>query len=276
MTKTNFPLLSTLRSHSSLSTKKQKNTQILAPIAFGLLKLTKIAKTQSIKILLDSGASASLIKENWGKMLPPVLAEKTSWTTSAGKFTTTKIVEAKLILAEFFEGKTITCQAHVAPSLGAYDMILGRNILKELGIKLNFQNETIEWEDAMVAMKPEIATPSTSNFTSSLDDATERIKSILDAKYEPADINDIVANCNHLNSNQKQDLFQLLYDFKDLFDGTLGQWKGEEYNIELKDDATPYHARPFSIPKIHEATLKMEVQRLLDLGVLKKLIDPNG
>ena len=271
MTKTNFPLLSTLRSRSSLSTKKQKNTQILAPIAFGLLKLTKIAKTQSIKILLDSGASASLIKENWGKMLPPVLAEKTSWTTSAGKFTTTKIVEAKLILAEFFEGKTITCQAHVAPSLGAYDMILGRNILKELGIKLNFQNETIEWEDAMVAMKPEIATPSPSNFTSSLDDATERIKSILDAKYEPADINDIVANCNHLNSKQKQELFQLLYDFKDLFDGTLGQWKGEEYNIELKDDATPYHARPFSIPKIHEATLKMEVQRLLDLGVLKKV-----
>jgi hypothetical protein len=38
----------------------------------------------------------------------------------------------------------------------------------------------------------------------------------------------------------------------------------------LKADVTPYHARAFPIPKVHEATLKLEAQRLCDLGVLKK------
>jgi hypothetical protein len=41
------------------------------------------------------------------------------------------------------------------------------------------------------------------------------------------------------------------------------------YNIELQSEATPYHVRPFPIPKFHENTLKLEFQRLCDLGVLK-------
>ena len=42
-------------------------------------------------------------------------------------------------------------------------------------------------------------------------------------------------------------------------------------DLELKSDATPYHARAYPIPKCHMDTLKMEVQRLCDLGVLKKV-----
>jgi hypothetical protein len=41
--------------------------------------------------------------------------------------------------------------------------------------------------------------------------------------------------------------------------------------MELKADVTPCHARAFSIPKVHEATLILEVQRLCDLDVLKKV-----
>jgi hypothetical protein len=56
-----------------------------------------------------------------------------------------------------------------------------------------------------------------------------------------------------------------------LFDGTLGTWKGGQYDIDLKADAKPYHARSFPIPKIHEKTLKEEVMRLCNIGVLKKV-----
>jgi hypothetical protein len=48
-------------------------------------------------------------------------------------------------------------------------------------------------------------------------------------------------------------------------------WKGEPYNIELKPDATPYHARPFPIRKVHKNTLNMEIQGLCDIGVLNKI-----
>jgi hypothetical protein len=56
-----------------------------------------------------------------------------------------------------------------------------------------------------------------------------------------------------------------------LFDGKLGTWTQDPYHIELKPDAKPYHSRAFAIPKIHEPTLKKEVQRLCDIGVLKRV-----
>jgi len=40
-----------------------------------------------------------------------------------------------------------------------------------------------------------------------------------------------------------------------LFDGSLGTWTGDDYDIELRSDATPYHARAFPIPRVHEQTL---------------------
>ena len=56
-----------------------------------------------------------------------------------------------------------------------------------------------------------------------------------------------------------------------LFDGTLGTWNNEPYNIKLKEGAKPYHSRPFPIPKLHEHTLKVELDRLIKLGVLKRI-----
>ena len=56
-----------------------------------------------------------------------------------------------------------------------------------------------------------------------------------------------------------------------MFDGTLGHWKGQLYDVELRDDVTPYHARAYPIPKAYETTLKMEVERLCKAGVLRKV-----
>ena len=43
------------------------------------------------------------------------------------------------------------------------------------------------------------------------------------------------------------------------------------YEIELQPKATPYHAKVYPIPHIHTATLKMEVERLCEAGVLKQV-----
>ena len=59
--------------------------------------------------------------------------------------------------------------------------------------------------------------------------------------------------------------------YETLFDGTLYHWTEEEYDIELRQDAEPYHARPYPILKTYETTLKMEVERLVASGVLKKV-----
>ena len=34
-----------------------------------------------------------------------------------------------------------------------------------------------------------------------------------------------------------------------MLDGTLGKYTGSDYTIELKENAKPYHGKPFPIPK---------------------------
>jgi hypothetical protein len=66
-------------------------------------------------------------------------------------------------------------------------------------------------------------------------------------------------------------LLSLLHKYQHLFNGSLGIWNGKPYNIELKPEAKPYHSRPFLVPKIHEATLKSELECLPKADVLKKV-----
>jgi hypothetical protein len=96
------------------------------------------------------------------------------------------------------------------------------------------------------------------------------IKKILDAKYEPADLDKIAHNCDYLTDNEQTQLLSLLHKYQHLFDGSLGTWNAKPYNIELKPDAKPYHSRPFPVPKIHEATLKIELERLTKAGASGK------
>ena len=57
---------------------------------------------------------------------------------------------------------------------------------------------------------------------------------ILDAKYEKADLPEILENeCVHLKPEAKLKLLELLIEFEDLFDGTLCDWKTEPLSFEL-------------------------------------------
>ena len=56
-----------------------------------------------------------------------------------------------------------------------------------------------------------------------------------------------------------------------IFYGTLGKYTGSNYTIAIKEDAKPYHAKPFPIPQTHGVTLKKEVNRLIKIGALKNI-----
>ena len=158
-----------------------------------------------------------------------------------------------------------------------YDMIFGQDLLSELGILVDYKNLEITWDDVSIPMKA-LDEPKPEVFT--LPEApakvTSDISKILEAKYKPADLKKVAADCTHLEPQQQKDLLKLLEKYEDLFDGTLGHWKGAPYKIDLKEGATPYYARPYPIPKAYEQTLKEEVDRLCSIGVLKKLIIQSG
>ena len=95
----------------------------------------------------------------------------------------------------------------------------------------------------------------------SLLEATEHIIHILDAKYEQADLRAIVNdNCTHLSSPEQAKLLELLQDFEELFNGTLGDWDCQPVSLQLKDGAQPYHDRPFPIPKKPVETTKKKYE----------------
>jgi hypothetical protein len=54
------------------------------------------------------------------------------------------------------------------------------------------------------------------------------------------------------------------------FDGTLVDWKTKPVSFQLKEGVSPYHGQAFPVPKIHKETVKKEVERLCQLGVLER------
>ncbi len=63
----------------------------------------------------------------------------------------------------------------------------------------------------------------------------------------------------------------LMKKYEELFDGTLGEWKGEPYHIELREGVKLYHGRPYQIPKAYEQMLKCKLKRLCQICILKKV-----
>jgi hypothetical protein len=92
---------------------------------------------------------------------------------------------------------------------------------------------------------------------------------ILDTKYEKADLDAYFKLVNQLDSKQKISLKSLLSKYEHLFDGLLGDWKTDPVDLRLKSGEMPFQLLPFPVPKIHEETLKKEINRLCDLRVLK-------
>ena len=191
-----------------------------------------------------------------------------------GTFKTTRLAEVKLRLPELSDTAEMSVRCHVTRQKSNYDLILGRELLRELGINLDFSNNTTNWKDISIPMKPSHSSAKT-HFSISdskrVASKTKRIKKILDAKYEKANLTKLVKNLDHLNSDKQTKLLRLLQKYEPMFDGALWNHTGSKYKIELKENVKPYHAKPFPIPKIHEPTLKKEIERLVKIGVLKRI-----
>ena len=123
-----------------------------------------------------------------------------------------------------------------------YDMIIGRDLLSELRIDILFSNNTVIWDHKQTPLKLQDAKEAIDYHlvnSPAVKEATERIKRILNAKYEKANIDEVAKGCTNLNKEQQQKLANVLRKHEALFDGTLGRFKGSKYNIELKKDAEP-------------------------------------
>jgi hypothetical protein len=236
-----------------------------------------------LRVLFNSGSSGSIIVAKFVKNLHIENDTKTEWLMKGGTFHTSGKCTTNFILNEFYKSKVIEWILHVDKTFGPhrYDMIIGRDLMSQLGIILDFDGQTMTWDESTIKMKEyedllDINSPINKFYwheeiyeSQALNDASSRLKKILDVKYEPADLDKIACNCDYLTNDEQTQLLSLLHKHQHLFNGSLGTWNAKPYNIELKPDAKPYHSRPFPVPKIHEATLKIELERLTKAGDLK-------
>ncbi len=155
-----------------------------------------------------------------------------------------------------------------------YDLILGTETMKELGLVLDFKAKMISIDEIIMPMRNISHLQGASmlrvlKLDSSLaiepkstQDLTKHAAWILDTKYNKADLCSIVRdNCKHLSADQQKKLLQLLKKYESLLDGTLGDWRTKLVSFQLKEDISLYHSLAFSVPKIHRDTIIKEVER---------------
>ena len=187
-------------------------------------------------------------------------------------------------LPEFSDKKVVTWMFKVVESttLG-YGMVIGRDIMSELGMDLSFYKKTMIWEGIEIPMrdfnklrKYQLNKRELQAFISESKEpvvtqkATDRIIKLLDAKYQKADLRAVVQKATHLNSRQREMLYALLIKYEDIFDGKLGEWKTDPVELELKEGVEPHSQRHYPMPRIHRDVFKKDLDRLVKLGVLER------
>jgi hypothetical protein len=160
--------------------------------------------------------------------------------------------DIEIFSVEYLASKKVRLQLDIVEyspgdQVPMYDLIIGKQTMHDLGVKLDFQEKTITIEEILLPMrniatlqlKPRITRALRENTCFAQDQEpistrskTKCVVEILDAKYEKADLPAIIReNCSHLTASNRENLLSVLLKFKLLFDGTLGDWKHRLYPL---------------------------------------------
>lgn len=66
---------------------------------------------------------------------------------------TLHVKKVEFSLPEFHEEKILEWDVHVSGMLHSYGMIIGRDILTQLGIDLHFSTSTCTWDSSIITMR---------------------------------------------------------------------------------------------------------------------------
>ena len=106
-----------------------------------------------LSVLLDSSEGASLIATQNIKHYGVPVTSNAAWQTIFGNFNTAGKMKAKFALPELNPTGKVTFNLHLAATLGAHDISLGKDLLQELGILLYFKQQIIACGHANITMK---------------------------------------------------------------------------------------------------------------------------
>ncbi len=118
-------------------------------------------KNKTIKVLLDSGSSGDLLfmKKGSSKCISVVKrVVPQSWGTSNGTIATDRVGNIKISFVEYSASKKVHLQPDIVENSPGdqapmYDLIIGKQTMHNLGVKLDFQEKTITIDEILLPMR---------------------------------------------------------------------------------------------------------------------------
>ena len=254
-------------------------------------QMQNIETERFLACLCDTGSTSSWINP---RTIPSgavtTTVSRITSSTMMGALTNDQAVSVtNITLPEFSRSTTIErLKFRVAPnsrSTGRYDAILGRDILRQLGLDCQFSEAALQWNDIKRPMTPTSRVRDAGNnsplyrdlqLNLELDELEEQwdddfITEIKPANYRKVDIKEVIDKCDHLRPYQKQQLENLLCKYTRLFDGTLKVYPHEKVHLDVDPQAKPVFRRAYPVPHLHRDVFKQELERLVSIGVLTKV-----
>ena len=267
--------------HSRLK-KKHKSTHYTAETVVEIED--RYGNLVPIKCLIDTGTSESILLRDFVRKgrAKSYKGKQTQWNTLGGQFTTKQKALVDFCFPELNPGKKVTWICHVDANTNRehamYDMIIGLDLLTEIGLFVNTETKCISWQGHSAPLKHRGALQNSfvlqelyaMSVNPVLEEAEQRQARILDADYSKPDIDEYVKELQYLSVEEQQQLSEVLNQFPTLFGGGLGRLNIPPIDLKLKPGAQPYHARPYPVPQSLYPTTKKEMGRLTDINVFDR------
>ena len=137
--------------------KKKLKHKRFSPIIFVKLVITagkkgRQSKTCLVKSLVNSGYSNSVLAKAKADKRPVKKTKKErQWYTADGVLATNTKIATSFNFPELHANKLINQSLHVVDlNINRYDMIIGHDLIRFLGIDIHGVDMTIHWEDSAI------------------------------------------------------------------------------------------------------------------------------
>ena len=222
-----------------------------------------------LRALIDTGATRSIAYKS---SLPTKLQKKiesdpegqVSWTTKGGTYHTNHILSTWFQLTEFAPNRNFKHSFKIdetpKPSKNAYDIILGRDLMRSLNLDVLFSTDipmiTMDGENSIECKprgywtRPRLRHHFKQSTIEKAENEFLDRRHFTKANYEQANLSNCVPA--HMKKAEKQQLLDLLSDNEHMSQGRQGHLPGKPVHIDHRAEAKPFHGRAFSVPKACE------------------------
>ena len=166
------------------------------------------SNTRLVKSLVDSGSSESILDKSKAYKMPvKKTKQERQWSTDAGVLTTNTKTATSFSLPELHANKLINQSLHVFNlNIDRYNMIIGRDLIRSLGIDIHGADMTIHWGNSAIPWRDIDSTANDvfalSQYNAPFNSETKRMKRILDAKYTKSDLKTIAESFTHIDPQE--------------------------------------------------------------------------